>query len=593
MKAYPKKIKIFDILDIVEKKFGKDNVIFLAKENKKWKPYTLREYKYFATNLAKGLIKLGYQPGEKIITVSNNRPEWNFLDMGIAMAGLVHVPIYSTLTVEDFEYIFKHSDGKMLVVSDRFLYKKLAPIAQKNENIRHIYTFDQIEGAKNWKDLMQLGLESNNTEELEKRKEKIQPDDLFTMIYTSGTTGDPKGVMLSHWNFTYQIQRLDEIMSDITHNDRSLSFLPLCHSFERVVNYVMQYKGIKIYYAEGFHKLADNLKEVRPHVFASVPRVLERIYDKIVSLAKQLPPMKQKIFFYALKLAEQFDFNKGLLYKAQLGMVDGLVFSQWRKAFGGNVKFIVSGGAALNPRLNRIFWAAKIQIREGYGLSETSPVICVNGRPPKNVKIGTVGPKIGPEIELKIAQDGEILFKGPNLMLGYYKAPDKTKEVIDEDGWFHTGDVGEIDEDGFLKITDRKKEIFKLSTGKYIAPQMIENTLKESPYIEQAMVVGEGEKFAGALISPNFEAVINWAKKNNISFKDKKELIQNKNVIKLFKSEINEFNKRFASYERINTFKIVPDEWTPATGELSQTLKLKRRVIKAKYQDYIKQMYRK
>ncbi len=590
------KFRVFDLLDIIEKKWGKQKAVLSEKKNGKWIDHTLETYKRNAENLAKAFIKIGLKPGDKIASVSNNRPEWNFLDMASAMAGLVHVPIYPTISNDDFEYIFDHSDAKLLFISDKLLYRKLKPIADKTSSIDEVYTFNEVEGAKNWKELLKTGEEAEEVyaRKLEERKANVSPDDVFTMIYTSGTTSRPKGVMLTHWNFTYQIIRLSEMVPDITPEDYGLSFLPLCHVFERVVNYIMHYLGVKIHYAEGLHKLADNMKEVRPHLMASVPRVLERVYDKIIAKAKMLPPSKQKLFFWALRLGEEFEFKgKSIFYKAQLALANSLVFSQWRKALGGRIKYIISGGAALAPRLARIFWAAGIPVREGYGLTETAPVICFNGTPPNDIKIGTVGRKIGPEIELKIADDGEILFKGPNLMKGYYKNEELTKEVIDQDGWFHTGDVGIIDEDGFLKITDRKKEIFKLSNGKYIAPQIIENMLKESPYIEQAMIVGENEKFAGALISPNFEMLHSWAYENKITFKNNEELVRNEEVIKLYKDEIAKVNKKLGQYERVNVFRIVCKEWSPASGELSPTLKLKRRVIKEKFGHLIDEMYKK
>ena len=397
--------------------------------------------------------------------------------------------------------------------------------------------------------------------------------------------------MLSHWNLYYQMKKFQKIF-DLNDTHVSLSFLPICHILERVVNYTFQYLGVSIYYSEGFHKIADNLSEIRPHVLASVPRILERFYDKIVAKGSALEGVKKKIFFASLKHAEKFEINKkNIFYNAQLAFYNKLVFSQWRKAFGGRIKYIISGGAALSPRLARLFWAAQIPIREGYGLTETAPVIALNNMPPDGVKFGTVGRTIGDEQEIKIAEDSEILFRGPNLMKGYYNAPELTKEAIDKDGWFHTGDTGKLDEDGFLSITGRKKEIFKLSNGKYVSPAIIENMFIESNLIEQMIVVGENEKFAGSLIAPNFEALDIFAKENNITYRDKKELVQNKTVYNYMKKEIISLNKKLASYERINTFKVVCDEWSPTTGELSPTLKKKRRVIEKKYEHLIAEMF--
>jgi long-chain acyl-CoA synthetase len=588
-----KNFRTFDLIDFAIEKYSSKNDILAGKVNNKWEKYSAKEYKHFADRISIGLLELGMKKGDKIATVSNNRPEWNFFDMGISQINAVHTPIYPTLTNEDFEFILKHSEAVMLIVSDKLLYKKLKPIVDKIKKIKHFYTFNDIEGAKNWREIYELGSKKyeKNIEKLNKIKEQISADELVTLIYTSGTTANPKGVMLTHRNFTYQVDRFKYLI-DLGPEDKSLSFLPLCHVLERIVNYAMQYLGISIYYAEGFHKLADNLSEVKPSVFATVPRVIERFYDKIVSKGELLPSVKKKIFFAALNHAEKFDFTgKNPFYKAMLNFYDNLVFSQWRKAFGGKIKYIISGGAALSPRLNRIFWAAGMPIREGYGLTETAPVICLNNLPPDGIKFGTVGKKIGDEQEVKIADDGEILFKGPNLMLGYYKAPDLTKEAIDEQGWFHTGDLGQLDEQGFLKITGRKKEIFKLSNGKYISPAIIENMFIESALIEQMMVVGENEKFAGALISPNFEALHAFAAEQNITYRNNEELVKNPAIYTLLKKEVISLNKKLAQYERINTFRIVCEEWTPANGELSPTLKKRRHVIKAKYAHLIKEMY--
>lgn len=588
------KIRLFDILDYQVKNFSHKNDMLSGKEGKDWVKYSAEQYKKKAEEVAIGLLELGIEKGDKIASVSNNRPEWNFLDMGASMIGAIHAPIYPTLTEEDFEYILKHSEANILIVSDKLLYNKLSPIVAKVKKIKHFYTINQIEGAKNWKEILDLGQKKykKRIDELNKIKTEISPDDLATLIYTSGTTNNPKGVMLTHWNFAYQVYKFVDII-DINDKHTALSFLPLCHVFERVVNYAMQYLGASIYYAEGFHKLAENISEVRPHIFASVPRVLERFYDKIISKGQALDGIKKKIFFASLKHAEKFEFKgKNIFYKTQLSLYDNLVFSQWRKAFGSRVKYVISGGAALSPRLARIFWAAGVPVREGYGLTETSPVICFNRMPPDGVKFGTVGQRIGDEQKLKIADDGEVLFRGPNLMKGYFKAPELTAQAIDKDGWFHTGDLGKIDKDGFLSITGRKKEIFKLSNGKYISPAIIENTFKESATIEQMMVVGENEKFAGALISPNFETVKTFAKEKGLDFGDNKELVSLKPVSDYIKKEVIRLNKKIAQYERINTFRIVCDEWSPATGELSPTLKKKRHVITAKYKHLIDEMFK-
>lgn len=588
------KFRIFDLLDFAVKKFPDKPDLLAGKENNEWVFYSAHKYKQLSEWTSIGLLELGIKKGDKIATISNNRPEWNFIDMGTNQIGAIHTPIYPTLTDEDFEYILEHSEAKILIVSDRSLFKKLSPIVKKVKNIKYFYTIDQVEGASNWNEIIDLGKKNfdKSIEKLIKIKSEITPDDLLTLIYTSGTTNNPKGVMLSHWNIVYQIIKIKD-MIDINEKHISLSFLPLCHVLERVVNYILQYLGASIYYAEGLNKLAENLTEVKPHIFATVPRVIERFYDKIMAKGAQLPSIKKNIFFAAVKHAEKFEFEKNdIIYKSQLKFYDNIVYSQFRKAMGGRIKYIISGGAALSPRLNRIFWAAGMPVREGYGLTETAPVIGLNNMPP-DVRFGTVGKKIGEEQEVEIADDGEIIFKGPNLMIGYYKADDLTQEAIDKDGWFHTGDMGDIDEDGFIKITGRKKEIFKLSNGKYISPAIIENLFIESILIEQMMVVGENEKFAGALISPNFEAIHEFANKNKLTYRDNAELVKLPLVVDLLKKEIISLNKQLAQYERVNVFRIVCQEWTPASGELSATLKKKRHIIYKKYESLIKEMFQK
>jgi len=587
------RFRLFDILDYQIKNFSDKNNMLAGKEGKEWVKYSANQYKQKAEEVAIGLLELGIKKGDKIASVSNNRPEWNFLDMGISMIGAVHTPIYPTLTEEDFEYILRHSEATVLVVSDKLLFNKLSPIVSKVRKIKHFYTINKVEGAKNWKEITDLGNKKykKRIDELNKIKDTIELEDLATLIYTSGTTNNPKGVMLSHKNIVYEILSLSKII-DINDSHLALSFLPLCHVFERVVNYSMQYLGASIYYAEGFHKLAENIAELRPHLFASVPRVLERFYDKIISKGSALDGVKKKIFFASLKHAEKYELTgRNILYNTKHQVFDNLVFSQWRKAFGGRIKYVISGGAALSPRLARIFWAAGIPVREGYGLTETAPVICFNRMPPDGAKIGTVGQKIGPEQEIMISSDGEILHKGPNVMMGYFKAQDLTDEAIDKDGWFHTGDLGKIDKEGFLSITGRKKEIFKLSNGKYISPAIIENIFIESSLIMQIMVVGENQKFAGALITPNFDVLHKYAKEQNISFENDKELVKQKPIVNFIKKEVIALNKKLAQYERITTFKVVCEEWTPATGELSPTLKKKRYVIEAKYSHLINEMF--
>jgi len=588
--------RIYDLIPYLQQNYPNKPDLFASKYNNVWVKVSINEYDEKSNAVALGLLALGLAPGDKVASVSNNRFEWNFLDMGIVKAGMIHVPIYPTISAEEYTHILSHSEAKVLVVSDKFLFRKIKPIADKTPNILKVFTFDDVDDAENFSSLINSGLNAVNTDSLKKLSDiqaKITEDDLFTIIYTSGTTGLSKGVMLSHKNFMYQVRVLKHKVN-INSSDRSLSFLPISHVLERVVIYVYQYLGVSTYYAEGLEKIADNLKEVQPNIFVTVPRVIERFYDRIIAKGKQLKGIKRSLFFWAVELGLKYELgNVNPLMKIQLKIANKLIFSKWREALGGNLKFIISGGAALQPRLAKIFWAAQIPIREGYGLTETAPVIGLNGETAQDAMIGTVGPKISDEQQVKIAEDGEILFKGPNLMLGYYKNPELTAEVIDSEGWFHTGDIGEIVNNKFIKITDRKKEIFKLSTGKYIAPQMIENILKQSFFIEQAMVVGENEKFPGALLSPNFEFLHNWASRKKISFNTNHDLISNSEVELRFRKEITEFNKLLGKTDEIKTFRLVGEQWTSATGELSPTLKLKRRQIYEKYNNLIAEMYKK
>ncbi|MGF1587219.1 MAG: AMP-dependent synthetase/ligase [Bacteroidales bacterium] len=586
--------RTFDILSAFEEKWPGKIDALASKRNGEWKKYSIGEYVEIVRFFSCGLLSMGFKKGDKIASISNNRPEWNFADMGMSGIGVVHVPIYPTISDEEFHYILSHSDAKLLLVSDKSLYERLKPICENIEGLKYLYSFNQIEGAQNYSEIIELGKRNSEkySEELSLIKESILPEDLVSIIYTSGTTGVSKGVMLSHENIISNVKAVDPKF-DITPDYRVLSFLPLCHIYERMVNYIYQFKGVSIYYAENMGTIADNLKELKIDIFVTVPRLLEKVYDKIIGKGKDLKGIKRILFFWAVSLGLQYrDTGNSPWYNFRLAIARKLIFSKWQQALGGNIKFIMTGGAAIQVRLARIFWAAGIPVLEGYGLTETSPVLAVNHFiEPGNVRFGTVGPPID-NVEIRIAEDGEILARGPNVMIGYYKNPDQTAEVIDSEGWFHTGDIGIMVDDKFLKITDRKKEIFKTSSGKYIAPQVIENKLKESLFIDQAMVVGENEKFVSALISPNFEFLHNWCSIHKVNFRDNPELISIPEVLARFQKEVNEINSGLGLTEQIRRFRLVHEEWGPVSGELSPTLKLRRNIVYKKYENILQEIYR-
>ncbi len=562
-----------------------------SKVNGEWVKYTTQEVQDKANQVSLGLLKLGIGKGDRVAIISMNRPEWVFVDYGIQQIGAISVPLYPTITVEDYKYIFNNAEVKMVFVSDAELYNKVSAATAGMESVKEIYTFDQVQGTKNWAEVVELA-KGGDAAQLVPLKAAVTPDDILTLIYTSGTTGSPKGVMLTHKNLVSNFMgAYPYVPVNATH--RALSFLPLCHIFERMLLYLYMRIGVSIYYAESIEKVADNLKEVKPHVFTTVPRLLEKVYDKIVSKGMELKGAKRTLFFWALELGLKYDTreNQGWWYNKQLELANKLIFSKWREALGGNVIAIVSGGAALQPRLARVFWAANFRVMEGYGLTETSPVITVNRAERENNVIGTVGMAID-GVEVKIAPDGEILTRGPHVMKGYYNRPDLTAEVIDSDGWFHTGDIGEMIEGKYVKITDRKKEMFKTSGGKYIAPQAIENKLKESVVIEQAMVVGDGQKYAAALIVPSFLGLQDWCQHKGIPYTTDKEMVQKPEIIEKFEREIEKTNASLAQYETIKKFRLIPRLWTIESGELTPKLSVKRRVISTSYKDLIDSMYR-
>ncbi len=586
--------RIFDLLGYAEAHFPLD-VALAVKRNGKWETYSTADYRQNVDAVSMGLLAMGFEKGDKIATVSNNRPEWNFVDFGMTQVGCVHVSIYPTVSDTEYRHILSHSDARILIVSDKALYDRLHHFVDEIDTLEAIYTFDAVEGASGWEEIMRAaeGREELLRPALEKRRNGVLPEDLLTLIYTSGTTGLSKGVMLTHKNVVSNVLMTQKLVTALDKGDRALSFLPLCHVLERTGNYVWQSLGISIYYAENMEAIIENMKEIKANAFITVPRVFEKIYDKIILKGRELEGVKKSIFFWAVRIGDRYDpdpARRSAVYNFKLWLARKLVLGKWREALGGALKSVVSGGAALQPRLSRIFWAAGIPVQEGYGLTETSPVVAGNRSYFPYIRFGWVG-VVPEEIEVKIAEDGEILVRGDNVMKGYYKDPEKTKEVLDADGWLHTGDIGELDKDRFLRITDRKKEIFKLSGGKYVAPQMVENTMKESMFIEQIMVVGENRKFTAALIVPDFDYLHAWCHLHNITYRDNKDLVQKQKVIDRYREEVERYNQRLDHVQQIKVFRLVCESWSTETGELSPTLKLKRRIIKEKYRHLIHEIY--
>ncbi len=582
--------RIFDIIPQLLEKYNKPNAL-AAKENGKWVEYSTRQFADSVNYLSYGLFNLGIEREDKIGIISNNRPEWNFADYAIQQSGCVSVPIYPTISENDLNFIFSDAKIKYVFVSTVDLYNKVKAVAVNCPSVKGIYTFNKVEGAKHWTELLNDGIKNPKEKEIEAIKSTIKPNDLFSILYTSGTTGNPKGVMLSHNNLISNSIAC-KVLCPFAADWKALSFLPLNHVYERMLNTLYLYLGVSIYYAESIDAVGENLKEVKPQIFVTVPRLLEKVYDKIIAKGAELSGMKKMIFFWAVNLGLRFELNgaNGWWYELQLKIANKLVFSKWREALGGNIVAVASGGAALQPRLARVFNAARIPCLEGYGLTETSPVIAVNNFTPNSICFGTVGPVIE-HVTVSFAEDGEILVKGPNVMLGYFNRPDATAESIDKDGWFHTGDIGEFVDNRFLKITDRKKEIFKTSGGKYIAPVMIENKLKESPFIEQVMVIGENEKYASALIVPAFAYLKEYCKRHNIEFTSNEALIQNPEIKARIVEEVEKVNKQLAHYETIKRPELLAREWSIDKNEMTPKLSLKRKIIMTANKDLIAKIY--
>jgi long-chain acyl-CoA synthetase len=587
--------RLFDCIDKLLREMPNEPLL-VAKEGGQWRPYTTKEVADTVDKLAAGLLSLGISSNDmsvekrdKIAILSKNRPEWVLLDLAVQKIGAVLVPIYPTVHVNDLEFVLKDAAVKYVFVNDEELFYKTQSVKEKTPTVKEVYSFEHVNGCKHWKELLSAG-NQEHYQQIEVQAEKIYTEDLFTIIYTSGTTGTPKGVMLSHRNILSNVTASLKAFPPGT-RQKSLSFLPLNHIFERMVTYIYLFNNTTIYYAESLESIGDNLKEVQPNMFTTVPRLLEKVYDKIMLKGNELTGTKRKLFFWAHSLAEKFEINKnqGLWYTTQLAIANKLIFSKWREALGGNIQCIVTGGAACQVRLIRIFTAAKIIIMEGYGLTETSPVIAVNRFEEEGRMFGSVGPLID-NVEVKIAEDGEILCKGPNVMMGYYKRDDLTMEAIN-DGWYYTGDIGTIVDDKFLKITDRKKELFKTSGGKYVAPLPIENKLKESTFIEQVMLVGSEKRYVGALIVPAFSYLKDWGRKNGVPDGSHEEMIRHPKVIELFKELVESFNKFFNQVEQVKRFELLPYEWSVETGEMTPKLSLKRKVILEKYKDSIDRIY--
>lgn len=585
--------RTFDLLARLEANLPEKDDILSRCVKGNWVKTSVKDYVNYSHKLAYAFLSLGYQKSDKAITICNNRPEWNIIDMGLNMAGMIHIPVYPTLSQEEYLHIFNHSEAKIIFIGNTQLYKKIAPIVEKMDQPAKIYLMDDDESIETLSSLYEQGEkeESKYKVEVETIKKETTPDDVATIIYTSGTTGTPKGVMLSHWNLMFNALAHAK-KQPVTSSQKMVSFLPLCHIYERSMNYEYQYIGISIYYAESISTIQRDLADCHADGFCAVPRVLEMMYFKFEAAGKNLTGIKKKIYEWAWDFGNNFDFyNHSKLYLLQKNIADKFVYSKWREALGGHEMIIVSGGSSIQGKIIKLFNAAKLRIFEGYGMTETSPVIAVNN-PIEGINvIGTVGKPLE-GTELKIAEDGEILTKGPHIMKGYYKDPDLTKEIIDEDGFLHTGDIGKLIDGKYLQITDRKKEIFKLSLGKYVAPQVIETRLKESSYIENCMVIGENQKFVSAIIVPDISRIHFWAAKHKITYKDNAELINNPKVLAKIHKEVEAVNETLAPYEKIKRERIVHTEWSPTNGLLSPTLKLKRAKIYAKYIDIINDIYR-
>ncbi|WP_442589028.1 AMP-dependent synthetase/ligase [Pedobacter sp. AW31-3R] len=577
--------RVFDLLKYNLEKFPKEEFIS-GKINGVWNTYSTQKFSDTVDHLSKGLVSLGVKKTSRVAVMSSNRPEWNVTDFAITQLGAYQVPLYPTLAEHDIKFILENAEVSIVFVADEALYKKVKPVCDAVNPAIKLYTFNEVEGVENWMSLVDAGAAINNID-LDSYRSEVTPDDVLTLIYTSGTTGTPKGVMLTHNNLVQNFKNLALIFPEDVR--KVLSFLPLSHIFERMITYLYLFTDGALYYAESMETIVADIQYVKPNAFSTVPRLLEKVYDKIMEKGKELTGMKRRIFFWSVALAEKYEMKNSWWYNFQLGIARKLVFKKWREALGGEIIVIVSGGAALNPRLARIFWAAGMPVVEGYGLTETSPVITVNYF--DHTMFGTVGPAIN-GVEVKIAADGEVLTRGHHIMKGYYGRPDLTAETIDAEGWFHTGDIGELIDGKFLKITDRKKEIFKTAGGKYVAPQTLENKYKESTVIEQIMVLGENRKFPMALIVPNFAALKSWASFKGINYSSNEDMLKNPQVLEKFEKEIEHGSVGFGKWEQVKRFALLATEWSIEGGELTPKLSLKRKVILEKNKELIEKVYK-
>jgi len=582
--------RLFDILENYLIKYPDQDTALACKREGVWLKFSIQEYVELTNNISYGMIELGIVPGDKVGIVSSNRPEWNMIDFATMQIGAISIPIYPTITREDYRHILNHAEMKMIFIEGKELRNKLKPILPEVKTLKEIYTFvDQGEEFNYLEQLIELGKKHPQPDRLAKLKTAVQPSDLATIIYTSGTTGNPKGVMLSHSNILTNVKKLSVIPSKW--NNRALSFLPLCHAYERMLVYLYQYLGMSVYYAESLGTIAENIKEIKPTMMSCVPRLLEKIYDKLYLSGKKLPVASKIIYYWAFNLATKFQLeDRDWWYNVQYKLAERLIYSKWRTAIGGNFDIVVSGGSAIQPHIASFFSAIGMPVFEGYGLSETSPVIAVSQRVKNGRKFGTVGlPLDG--VEVKLGERDEIMCRGHNVMLGYYKDPELTAQVIDAEGWFHTGDTGKFTPQGQLVITGRLKSIFKTSFGKYVNPQAIESKFTESPFIENMIVLGENKKFAGALISPDFMYLKSWCKKHKISYTNNVEMIEHPLVAKRIQEEVKRYNQFFGDFEQIKRYLLVSEEWTPALDFLSPTLKIKRNNIEAFYADKIEKIF--